>query len=78
MPRHGCPLLRLHEIRPLKVFIGHGVGNSLLPFNLARQDSRLLYTAGLSVELRAYPTTHRIHPDMLRDVNRWVMSHVNA
>ena len=46
------------------------------PFNLARQDSRLLYTAGLSVELRSYPTTNRIHPHMLRDVNRWVMGHV--
>ena len=44
----------------------------------ARQDARLLYTAGLSVTLQSYQTTHRIHADMLRDVNRWVMSHVTG
>src|SRR5262245_48205422 len=77
MPHCGCPLLRLHDLRSLKVFIGHGLANTLVPFNQARQDGRLLYTAGMAVELRSYPTTHRIHPDMLRDVNRWVMGHVN-
>ena len=78
MPRHGCPLLRLHDLRSLKVFIGHGLANAVVPLPLARQDGRLLYTAGMSVEMRCYPTTHHIHPDMLRDVNRWVMSHVNS
>lgn len=78
MPRRGCPLLRLHDLRSLKVFIGHGIANALLPFSLARQDARLLYTAGMNVQLSSYPTTHRIHPDMLRDVNRWVMGHVNG
>jgi phospholipase/carboxylesterase len=78
MPRRGCPLLRLNELRALKVFIGHGIANSIVPLTLARQDSRLLYTAGLSVHLQSYATTNRIHPDMLRDVNRWVMGHVNG
>src|SRR5258708_10361627 len=76
MPRTGCPLLRLNDLRLLKVFIGHGIANAVVPLSLARQDSRLLYTAGLSVHLHGYPTTHRIHSDMLRDVNRWVMGHV--
>jgi phospholipase/carboxylesterase len=78
MPRRGCPLLRLDDIRPLKVFIGHGIANAIVPLSLARQDSRLLYTAGLSVHLQCYPTTNRIHSDMLRDVNRWVMGHVTG
>jgi len=25
-----------------------------------------------------YPTTHKLHPNMLRDVNRWIMGNVNA
>ena len=78
MPKRGCPLVRLNELRSLKVFIGHGIANSIVPLTLARQDSRLLYTAGLSVHLQSYATTNRIHPDMLRDVNRWVMGHVNG
>jgi hypothetical protein len=28
--------------------------------------------------MHTYPTTHRIHPDMLRDINRWIMEHVNG
>jgi phospholipase/carboxylesterase len=78
MPHTGCPLLRLNDLRNLKVFIGHGQANAVVPMTNARQDARLLYTAGLSVTLKSYPTTDRIHAEMLRDVNRWVMSHVTG
>jgi phospholipase/carboxylesterase len=77
MPRGG-PLLRLPEIRQLRVLIGHGIANAYVPFGMARQDFHLLYTAGLNVRLHTYPATHRIHPDMLRDINRWVMEDVSA
>jgi phospholipase/carboxylesterase len=78
MPRHGCPLMRLPDLRNLRVFIGHGIANAVIPLALARRDHRLLYTAGLPVRMHTYPTTHRIHSDMLRDINRWIMEHVNA
>jgi hypothetical protein len=26
--------------------------------------------------MKTYPTTHRIHPNMLRDVNQWVMDQI--
>jgi phospholipase/carboxylesterase len=77
MPRRG-PLLRLPEVRQLRVLIGHGIANACVPLATARQDHQLLYTAGLSVRMHTYPTTHRLHPDMLRDVNRWVMDTLNA
>jgi phospholipase/carboxylesterase len=76
MPRHGGPLLRLPEVRRLRVLIGHGIANSVVPLSLARQDYRLFYAAGLAVRMQTYPTTHRIHPHMLRDLNRWVMEHI--
>jgi hypothetical protein len=25
-----------------------------------------------------YPATHRLHPDMLRDINRWIIARLNA
>lgn len=78
MPRLDRPLLRFPEVRDLRVFIGHGVANSKTPFALAKEDYRLLYSAGLSVSLRSYPTTQKIHPDMLRDVNRWIIDRCNA
>jgi phospholipase/carboxylesterase len=74
----GGPLLRMPEVRQLRVFIGHGIANAIVPLASARQDFRLLYTAGLDVRLHTYPATHRIHPDMLRDINRWIIDMVNA
>jgi phospholipase/carboxylesterase len=77
MPRHGGPLLRLPQVRRLRVLIGHGIANAVVPLSMARQDQRLFYAAGLAVQMKTYPTTHRIHPNMLRDIDRWVMDHIN-
>jgi phospholipase/carboxylesterase len=76
MPRRGGPLLRLPDVRKLNVLIGHGVANAIVPQRLARDDFRLLYTAGLSVKLHSYATNHRIHSDMLRDMDRWIMRQI--
>lgn len=78
MPRRGGPLLRLPEVRQLRVLIGHGIANAVCPLTLAKADHRLLYTAGLDVRLHTYPATHRLHPHMLRDVNRWIMEQCNG
>ncbi|HEY7426764.1 MAG TPA: PHB depolymerase family esterase [Gemmataceae bacterium] len=77
MPRRGGPLLRLPEVRHLRVLIGHGAANEIVPLEMARQDFRLLYTAGLSIRLHTYPANHGIHRDMLRDINRWVMQAIH-
>src|SRR5262249_14695637 len=58
MPRHNGPRLRLPESRKLRVLIGHGIANAIVPMTLARQDQRLFYMAGLNVNFRSYPTTH--------------------
>lgn len=72
------PLLRLPEARRLPVFIAHGVANAVLPLAAARQAASLLYTAGLTVHFRIYPTTHRLHPAMWQDANRWLMQLITA
>jgi phospholipase/carboxylesterase len=77
MPRQGAPLMRLPEVRQLRVFIGHGIANAVVPLSMAKNDFRLLYTAGLPVEMHTYPATHRLHNDMLRDINRWVMQAIH-
>jgi phospholipase/carboxylesterase len=77
LPPRGTFLLRLPAIRQLRVFIGHGFANALVPLTAARSDFRLLYTAGLDVRLHSYPATHRLHPYMLRDINRWIMETCN-
>ncbi len=77
MPRQGRPLFRLSGLRQLRVFIGHGIANSVVPLSLAREDYRLLYSAGVHIEMKHYAATHRLHPDMLRDVNRWIIDRCN-
>jgi predicted esterase len=72
------PLLRWPDVRHFPVFIGHGIANPMIPLPTAKADFRLLFTAGLSVQFQTYATTHRIHTDMLRDMNRWIMSLVNG
>jgi phospholipase/carboxylesterase len=74
----GGPLFRYPEIRNLRVFIGHGIANATVPLSTAKQNFRLLYTAGMPVQLKTYPTTHRIHLDMLKDMNHWVMDSVST
>lgn len=77
MPRRGGPLLRPQNVRHLRVLIGHGIANAVVPSTLAKSDYRVLYNAGLAVRFRTYPATHRIHPDMLKDVNRWIIEKID-
>jgi phospholipase/carboxylesterase len=78
LPRRGGPLLRLPDVRRLRVLIGHGIANSVVPLSLARADFRLFYAAGLAVRMHTYPSNHRIHPHMLRDIDRWVINAIEA
>jgi phospholipase/carboxylesterase len=79
MPRPaGAPVFRLSAVRDLKVLIGHGTTNDQVPYSSAQRDYRLLYAAGADVRLVGYDTGAKLHPDMLRDVNRWIMKNVNA
>jgi phospholipase/carboxylesterase len=76
LPRHGAPRLRLPDVRGLRLLIGHGIANAIVPMSMARQDYRLFYTAGLDVCFRSYTTTHKIHAEMLRDVDRWIQDRI--
>ncbi|HXD88492.1 MAG TPA: hypothetical protein VN641_18530 [Urbifossiella sp.] len=79
MPRAaGAPLFRLGAVRDLPVLMGHGTTNEVVPYASAQRDYRLLYAAGANVRLIGYSTNHKIHPNMLRDVNRWIMHGVTA
>ncbi len=77
-PSEGEPLFRFPEVRQLKVLIGHGINNEDVPLADARRDYRVLYSAGVDVALHTYSTCHKLHPHMLRDVNRWIMDRINS
>jgi phospholipase/carboxylesterase len=71
-PNEG-PLFHDDEVKDLRVLIAHGAANEVVPLEMARRDFLALYGAGADVLLSTYPCTHTVHPNMLRDVNRWVI-----
>jgi phospholipase/carboxylesterase len=73
LPRGGAPFFRYPALRQLRVLIGHGIANSCIPHSVARSDFKLLHTAGVTAQMHTYTTTNRIHPNMLRDIDRWIM-----
>ena len=77
-PTQGEPLFRFPEVRQLRVLIGHGINNADVPLADARRDYRILYSAGVDVSLHSYSSCNKLHPHMLRDVNRWIMDKINS
>ena len=71
------PLFKDDEVKDLRVLIAHGAANEVVPLELARRDFLALYGAGADVLLSTYPCTHTVHPNMLRDINRWVIRNVD-
>jgi phospholipase/carboxylesterase len=71
-PAEG-PLFHDDQVKDLRVLIAHGAANEVVPLELARRDFLALYGAGADVLLSTYPCTHTVHPNMLRDINRWVI-----
>ena len=78
MPQVNRPRLDLPRARDLRVFIAHGIANSQIPWALARRDYRVFAAAGMPVTMLSYATTHKLHPHMLRDLNRWIIGHCEA
>jgi phospholipase/carboxylesterase len=60
----------------VRVFVGHGANNPVVPVAAARRAARAAASAGADVRFRAYPAAG-LHDDMLRDLNRWVMDAVS-
>ena len=67
---------RFRSAHGLRVFVGHGSSNPDVPVSQAQHAARRMIRMGAEVRFQAYPTTHRLHGDMLRDVNRWIMDRV--
>ncbi|MGO9112238.1 MAG: alpha/beta hydrolase [Thermoguttaceae bacterium] len=78
LPTGGAPLARLPEARQLAVFLAAGRRSTIYNENRVCDDLRLLHTAGMSITLRLYPCAHEISPQMLSDVDRWIIEQITA
>jgi len=60
----------------LRLWIGHGTANPVVSLAEARSAGARLAAAGATVRVTRYSTSRRVHADMLRDANRWIMAQV--
>jgi phospholipase/carboxylesterase len=75
-PSDGAPFGNLVEARRLPVLLAVGRDSREYPPAEVCRNLRLFHTAGLSVTLRQYPSGHQLSPQMLTDMNRWIMEQV--
>lgn len=75
-PNGPTPLSSLATLRNLPILIASGRNSSKYTTDQVCNDLRLLHTAGLSVTLREYPCGQEIAPQMLQDVDRWIIEQV--
>jgi len=75
-PSGQTPLGQWPRARNLLVFMA--IGRRSLEYSPARacDDLRLLHAAGLAVTLRQYPHGHCLSPQILSDMDRWIMDQV--
>ncbi len=72
------PLAKLTEARRLPVFVAAGRHSTTYTAANVCADLRLLHAAGLSITLREYPCGHELPPQMLSDVDRWMMDQIQS
>jgi len=77
-PQGGMPFGNLSLARRVPLLLASGLVSEAYPAEEVCDDLRLLHTAGLSITLRQYPGGREISPQMLRDVDRWIMEQLNA
>jgi phospholipase/carboxylesterase len=75
-PTGRTPFGNLVAARRLGILLASGRTSLDYPAAQVCQDLRLLHTAGLSITLRQYPCGQEIMPQMLADVDRWIIEQI--
>ena len=75
-PRGQNPFQQWNDVRRLSVFLAVGRDSQRYSPESACEDLRLFHTAGISVMLRQYPCGHQISPQILADVDRWIIEQI--
>jgi phospholipase/carboxylesterase len=75
-PTGKTPFGNLISARKIPVFLSSCRHSGEYPPEMACEDLRLLHTAGMSITLRQYPGGDDISPQMLADVDRWIIEQI--
>jgi len=76
MPAGRALFGNLVSVRRLGLFLASGRTSLEYPAEQVCEDLKLLHAAGLSVTLRQYPCAQELHPQMLSDLDRWIIEQI--
>lgn len=77
-PSSRTPFANLSLARKLPIFLSVGRDSTQYPASKVCENLRLFHTAGMSVTLRQYPCGHELTPQMLGDVDRWIIEQISS
>lgn len=77
-PRGHSPLAQFEQIRRLSMFLAVGRDSVTYSPEMACDDLRLFHSAGISITLRQYPCGQQLAPQMLRDMDRWIIDEITG
>ncbi len=77
-PVGQSPLLHLNLARQLPLLIAHGRDSQTYPIERTCEELRLFHAAGMHVTLRQYPCADELNPQMLHDMDVWIMEQVTG
>lgn len=77
-PDGNSPLAHFNRARQLPLFIAQGRDSQQYPVERTCDELRLFHAAGMHVTLRQYPWGDELNPQMLHDMNVWIMEQVTG
>jgi phospholipase/carboxylesterase len=77
-PNDRTPLRNLVAARKMPVFLAVGRDDRSYPADQVCEDLRLFHAAGLLVTLRQYPCGDELAPQMLTDIDRWIIELISS
>lgn len=60
------------ELKQLKVFVAHGVNDSVLPVGYARESKKYLSQLEIPLTYHEYELGHSINEKVIQDINTWL------
>ena len=75
-PSGRTPFGNLGSARKIPIFLASGRDSDEYQAEEVCQNLRLMHTAGMSITLRQYPCGHEITPQMLADIDRWIIEQI--
>jgi phospholipase/carboxylesterase len=75
-PSGRNPFGNINSARKIPIFLAAGRNSAEYRTDEVCENLRLLHTAGMSITLRQYPCGQELSPQMLADVDRWIIEQI--